>query len=387
MAAYQCGQNIYYRSFRDIAMGEELLVWYSDSYQKHLEIPLSLKETDQVKIEGKNLFEQFPLQALRPFILIIFILVERAGSFIEKGTTVSIAVATSQGRLTSTPSQNMNLVSSTPQHPRPTTISRGYPEYHTAVAQKPSFIQTENVSLPHSSKPVTSTGQQTVANPQPLTSSVQQVLADQIKKRIEKETCVLDQEPPNKQEMTGEIYVLNEVPSVTTSHFQDQFKTSDFQDPVKSSDIHRHEHIGFKSPVQNDLSLPFKCRQCQKVFTQRIQLQMHVCPKEPYKPFQCGHCSLSFAQPSELRNHVVVHSSERPYKCGFCGRSFAGATTLNNHVRTHTGERPFACKSCGKTFAIATQLARHTRVPGECAGHASSKVDSKYSSENLLGSD
>ena len=53
MAAYQCGQNIYYRSFRDIALGEELLVWYSDSYQKHLEIPLSLKESDQAKIEGK----------------------------------------------------------------------------------------------------------------------------------------------------------------------------------------------------------------------------------------------------------------------------------------------------------------------------------------------
>jgi hypothetical protein len=52
MAAYQCGQNIYYRSFRDIDVDEELLVWYSDSYQKHLEIPLSLKATDQAKIEG-----------------------------------------------------------------------------------------------------------------------------------------------------------------------------------------------------------------------------------------------------------------------------------------------------------------------------------------------
>lgn len=52
MAAYQCGQNIYYRSFCEIGVGEELLVWYSDSYLKHLEIPLSLKETDQLKIEG-----------------------------------------------------------------------------------------------------------------------------------------------------------------------------------------------------------------------------------------------------------------------------------------------------------------------------------------------
>ena len=228
-----------------------------------------------------------------------------------------------------------------------------------------------------------------MAEPKP--STVQQVLADQIKKRIEKETYVHGLEPQKRVEME-EKYVSCELPPVKTSNLQEQFKTSDFQDPVNCSDPHlhapgRHQQVGFKAPVLNDVSLPFKCRQCQKVFTQRIQLQMHVCPKEPYKPFQCGHCSLSFAQPSELRNHVVVHSSERPFKCGFCGRSFAGATTLNNHVRTHTGERPFVCKSCGKTFAIGTQLARHTRVPGECAGHASSKVESKYSSEGLLGND
>ncbi|XP_057710820.1 putative histone-lysine N-methyltransferase PRDM6 isoform X2 [Corythoichthys intestinalis] len=85
----------------------------------------------------------------------------------------------------------------------------------------------------------------------------------------------------------------------------------------------------------------WKCGQCFKTFTQRILLQMHVCPQNPDRPYQCGHCSLSFSQPSELRNHVVTHSSDRPFKCGYCGRAFAGATTLNNHIRTHTGEKPF----------------------------------------------
>lgn len=56
MLAYQCGQNIYYRSFRDVAVGEELLVWYSDSYQKHLEIPMTLKETDRARVEGMLYF-------------------------------------------------------------------------------------------------------------------------------------------------------------------------------------------------------------------------------------------------------------------------------------------------------------------------------------------
>ena len=54
MAAFQYGQNIYYRSFRDISAGEELLVWYSDSYLKHFGIPLNLKDAEQAKIEGKS---------------------------------------------------------------------------------------------------------------------------------------------------------------------------------------------------------------------------------------------------------------------------------------------------------------------------------------------
>ncbi|CAB3984960.1 histone-lysine N-methyltransferase PRDM6, partial [Paramuricea clavata] len=348
MAAYQCGQNIYYRSFCEIGVGEELLVWYSDSYLKHLEIPLSLKETDQLKIE------------------------ELVGNFNEKGPTVSLAAPTPQA---------LDRTSSIPVSPRPfppeTATSQGYPEYHTTTSHETSFLETESAALPRSSEPVTPT--------------VQQALADQVKKRIEKGKYLQSQELP-KIEENEEKYVFNEFPKAERSDFQDQVNWSDFQHQAKTSDFQHqnagnYEREGHKAAVLNDLCLPFKCRQCLKVFTQRIQLQMHVCPKEPYKPFQCGHCSLSFAQPLELRNHVVVHSSERPFKCGFCGRSFAGATTLNNHVRTHTGERPFVCKSCGKTFAIATQLARHTRVLGECPGHVSSTHGAKYASESFVGND
>lgn len=300
------------------------------------------------------------------------IFLELVGNFNEKGPTVSLAAPTPQA---------LDSTSSIPESPRPfppeTATSQGYPEYHITTSHEASFLQTESAALPRSSEPVTPT--------------VQQALADQVKKRIEKGKYLQSQELP-KIEENEEKYVFNEFPKAERSDFQDQVNWSDFQHQTKTSDFQHqnagnYEQEGYKADVLNDLCLPFKCRQCLKVFTQRIQLQMHVCPKEPYKPFQCGHCSLSFAQPLELRNHVVVHSSERPFKCGFCGRSFAGATTLNNHVRTHTGERPFVCKSCGKTFAIATQLARHTRVLGECPGHVSSTHGAKYASESFVGND
>ncbi|KAM7436576.1 putative histone-lysine N-methyltransferase prdm6 [Porites harrisoni] len=110
----------------------------------------------------------------------------------------------------------------------------------------------------------------------------------------------------------------------------------------------------------------WKCGQCSQTFSQRVLLQMHVCPQSPDRPYQCGHCPSSFPGPAELREHVVIHINEKPFKCGFCGRSFAGATTLNNHIRTHTGEKPFRCDKCHKTFSQSTQLSRHQKCPEEC---------------------
>ncbi|XP_033827952.1 putative histone-lysine N-methyltransferase PRDM6 [Periophthalmus magnuspinnatus] len=134
----------------------------------------------------------------------------------------------------------------------------------------------------------------------------------------------------------------------------------------------KHQRVLASPTSTSQLSSEFsdwhlwKCGQCFKTFTQRILLQMHVCPQNPDRPYQCGHCSQSFSQPSELRNHVVTHSSDRPFKCGYCGRAFAGATTLNNHIRTHTGEKPFKCERCDRSFTQATQLSRHQRLPNEC---------------------
>lgn len=125
-----------------------------------------------------------------------------------------------------------------------------------------------------------------------------------------------------------------------------------------------------KSPPLVEMT-SWRCQQCHKTFSQRVALQLHVCPCQPAKPYQCGQCSLAFSNPSLLRAHVISHSSEKPFKCGFCSRAFVGATTLNNHIRSHMGQKPFGCEKCGKTFSQPGLLARHTRNPRECKGSVS----------------
>ena len=40
---FQYGDNIYYRAYKDISPGSELLVWYDDQYEKFLGVPLRLR--------------------------------------------------------------------------------------------------------------------------------------------------------------------------------------------------------------------------------------------------------------------------------------------------------------------------------------------------------
>ncbi|XP_056378987.1 PR domain zinc finger protein 14 [Hyla sarda] len=54
LIAVQCEGNIYYETCKEIAPGQEMLVWYGDCYLQFLGIPVSLKGMD----EGKTPFQQ-----------------------------------------------------------------------------------------------------------------------------------------------------------------------------------------------------------------------------------------------------------------------------------------------------------------------------------------
>ena len=56
--AFQYKDNVYYRSFKDIAVGEELLVWYDDKYLQHFGIPTGLQEMLFVANHGSRFIKR-----------------------------------------------------------------------------------------------------------------------------------------------------------------------------------------------------------------------------------------------------------------------------------------------------------------------------------------
>lgn len=277
--AFQYNGNIYYRAFKDIPTGTELLVWYDEKYPMYMGIPLGI-QADAI--------------ASTPI----------AGTHDRKQGDTSVLKS----------SQSLNPVSTqvnpqdTPLYTRTVTSS----QFTTSRSPLGNAQDTRASSMDTKKLP-------------PLVPTY-----SLLQGRASSDNVPSDRRSPATGDRDSEVINLsnNKVPSPT-------------------------------SPVSELTS--WRCQQCHKTFTQRVALQMHVCPCQPTKPYQCGQCSKTFTNSSDLRAHVVSHTTERPFKCGFCSRTFVGATTLNNHVRTHMGQKPFSCEKCGMTFSQAMHLSKHAR--------------------------
>ncbi|CAC5419816.1 KRAB [Mytilus coruscus] len=154
---------------------------------------------------------------------------------------------------------------------------------------------------------------------------------------------------------------------------------------------------------------PFKCDQCDKMFTRKYHLERHLmmhagtkdyqckyCGKEfstkgnllshvrrvhlQIKEYTCGVCQKGFFSPKDLQTHFKTHTGEKPYQCDICLKKFTEKSNMEWHLRIHSGERPYQCEYCEKTYTRMPHLLRH-RKEGLCALRAlrfkNSKMESK----------
>ena len=133
---------------------------------------------------------------------------------------------------------------------------------------------------------------------------------------------------------------------------------------------------------------PYKCRHCDRQFTQSNDLKRHtrlhsgekskvngkrkleinlqnkklIHDGSSNKYHACYVCSKVFSSSSNLMNHVRVHNNMKPFKCNLCDKRFAHNGNLRKHKRIHTDGKPYKCKECDGQFSCSSDLKTHSEL-------------------------
>lgn len=120
-----------------------------------------------------------------------------------------------------------------------------------------------------------------------------------------------------------------------------------------------------KAKKSSDTSL-FKCLQCEKQFSTRYNLKMHVqVLHDKVKDFKCLSCPKTFGLKVILDKHVqAVHLKKDPssmYQCTKCYLCFTQKSNLTTHQQVHDSNRKlFKCAVCKQTYTRKAALDKHS---------------------------
>ncbi|KAK9885871.1 hypothetical protein WA026_013746 [Henosepilachna vigintioctopunctata] len=113
------------------------------------------------------------------------------------------------------------------------------------------------------------------------------------------------------------------------------------------------------------------CEICGKSLSTQYSLRLHMRTHSEEKPFGCEICGKRFAKSSTRQDHLRIHTKQRPHICTKCGKGFTQRTPLITHIKSvHGTERPFQCPMCSKAFATKSLLKTHSKVHGKPLGSA-----------------
>lgn len=97
-----------------------------------------------------------------------------------------------------------------------------------------------------------------------------------------------------------------------------------------------------------------KCKFCNKSFTKKYKLNVHLNSHSRAKSFQCDTCGKLVVYKARLDDPLNKHSVIREFKCENCNKLFI--------FKCNNSNKKFKCKVCNKTFARKHTLTAHLKI-------------------------
>ncbi|XP_053387483.1 zinc finger protein 271-like isoform X2 [Mercenaria mercenaria] len=312
LVAFQFKGGIYYRSYKTIAAGTELLCWYGTEYGRDLGIVRDKNLLFRPKyVNGQEMFPcVFCKICFSGAVFCVRHLVRMHGK--DKLTAADIQVLDEWLRM----------------HDQ-----AHYQQRYTVSMKGKLHIEQHNKKILDK-------------NP------VQQHVTDTVQQRKQ------NGERPYKCDICDKAFTNSQ--NLTTHqiiHSGERPYKCDICDKAFTESCNLTRHLRIHSGER-----PYKCDICDKAFTNSQNLTTHQIIHSGERPYKCDICDKAFTQNGALTKHQRIHSGERPYKCDICDKAFTESGDLTKHQRIHSGERPYKCDICDKAFTESGPLIKHQRI-------------------------
>ncbi|KRF84023.1 uncharacterized protein Dvir_GJ12486, isoform B [Drosophila virilis] len=115
--------------------------------------------------------------------------------------------------------------------------------------------------------------------------------------------------------------------------------------------LHRTQGLGMAKPNHSEqqpipmLPVLHRCEDCGAAFKHRKTLREHLCKQRNEQP-QCPTCQRVFSSKSSLKLHMRSHQANKRFKCDKCEYEANDHNAFRRHLATHREPKRYACPHC-----------------------------------------
>ncbi|XP_078068337.1 zinc finger protein 827 isoform X3 [Mustelus asterias] len=114
--------------------------------------------------------------------------------------------------------------------------------------------------------------------------------------------------------------------------------------------------------LRTHYKMEFKCRICQVVKVNQLELEMHIREHRLGNHYKCDQCGYLSKTANKLIEHVRVHTGEHPFHCDQCSYSCKRKDNLNLHKKLkHSPRQTMCCDECFFTTTHPFVFSRHVK--------------------------